>query len=106
MIAALRRLLLDENYFSQKLRAVVGMVGMLFISGVLRVPDLPPRLQWLSYLIGLGFVTCAFWVRSGDVTPPAARALAAADPEKLAALLRQVGVSDHTIAEAVTKPPE
>jgi hypothetical protein len=69
--AKLKRLVYDENYASQKVRAVVGVIGTGVAIGVIPLPVVPDNTSGWWYVtrgIGLVLMGCAWWVRAGDRT--------------------------------------
>jgi hypothetical protein len=109
MLEMLKRLIWDENYLSQKVRAAIGFVGMLVIGGVIEVPAIPDDTvwgYWATKIIGAALAACAWWVRSGDKTTPAAAALEHAPQEEMEAGLVRFGVPPAVAVKAAESSEE
>jgi hypothetical protein len=68
MIAWLQRFLWEETYFSQVIRSVIGLLGVLFLTDTITLESLGERFGQVGWWIGMFLTGCAWWIRSGDAT--------------------------------------
>jgi hypothetical protein len=66
MIAILRRLLWDEAYATQFLRAATMLLGQLLVSGVITLDRLGDQFGPVGWYLGLILSACSVFVRAGD----------------------------------------
>lgn len=71
MLVILKRLLWDENYLSQQVRALVGLLGMALITGAVTLDWLSESFGRAGWWLGILLTACAWWVRAGERNPQA-----------------------------------